>query len=74
MKSKVIWAKEGDANTKLFHRLMNARRAKNAITRLEVEDGIVVDTEADIVREITDFFKTLYRSDELGFQGIEGIS
>ena len=35
MKSKFTWAKEGDANTNLFHRLMNARKAKNVITRLE---------------------------------------
>ena len=35
MKSKFIWAKEGDANTKLFHSLMNGRRAMNAISKLE---------------------------------------
>ena len=32
MKSKFKWAKEEDANIKLFHNLMNGRRAKNAIT------------------------------------------
>ena len=73
MKLKVSWAKEEDAKTKLFHRLMNARKAKNVITRLELEDGIMVNKEFDIVREITDFFKRLYKSDELGYRGIEGI-
>ena len=73
MKSKVIWAKEGDANIKLFHRLMNARKAKNVIAKLEVEVRSVVDKEDDIVGEITGFFKSLYNSDELGYQGIEGI-
>ena len=33
----------------------------------------MVDKEDDIVREITDFFKTLYKSDELSYRGIEGI-
>ena len=32
MKSKFTWAREGDANTKLFHSLLNARKAKNVIT------------------------------------------
>ena len=73
MKSKITWAKEGDANTNLFHRLMNALKAKNVITRLEVEDGIVVDNEVDIVQVISDFFSTLYKSDGLSYQGIEGI-
>ena len=73
LKSRITWAKEGDANTKLFHRLLNARKAKNVITRLELEDGIVVDKEADIVRERTDFFRSLYKSDELIYGGIEGI-
>ena len=35
MKSKFTWAKEGDANSKLFHNLMNGRRATNSITKLE---------------------------------------
>ena len=50
MKSKFTWAEEGDANTKLFHRLMNARKAKNVITRLETQNGFVVDKDSDIVR------------------------
>ena len=49
MKSKFTWAKEGDANTKLFHCLMNARKAKNVITKLELKDGSFVDKEEDIV-------------------------
>ena len=73
MKSKFTWAKEGDANTKLFHKLMNARKAKNVIKKLEVGDGIVVDKETYIVREITDFFKGLYQSEGLRNRGIEGI-
>ena len=59
MKSKLTQAKERDANTKLFHRLLNARKAKNVITRLEAEDGNVVDKEVDIVRDHR-FFQRLY--------------
>ena len=53
MKSKFIWAKEGDAHSKRFPTIMNARKSKNVITRLELEDGRLVDSEEDIVREIT---------------------
>ena len=43
MKTKVTWAKQGDANTRLFHSLLNARKSKNVITELELEDGSFVD-------------------------------
>ena len=59
MKTKVTWAKQRDANTKLFHSLWNARKSKNVITKLELEDGSFVDKEEDIVREITGFFQSL---------------
>ena len=39
MKSNLHGAKEGDANTKLFHKLMNARKAENFISRIEEKGG-----------------------------------
>ena len=73
MKSKFTWAKEGDANSKLFHNLMNARKSKNVITRLELEDGSLIDSENDIIREITRFFKSLYETEGSSFRGIDGF-
>ena len=73
MKTKVTWAKQGNANTKLFHNLMNARKAKNVITKLELEDGSFVNKEEDIIREITDFFQSWYEAKGLSFRGIDGI-
>lgn len=35
LKCKTTWAREGDANTKLFHRLLNARKSRNTISKLE---------------------------------------
>ena len=57
LKSKFTWSREGHANSKLFHSLLNARKAKNAITKLELDDGSIVDSEEDIVQEITGFFQ-----------------
>ncbi|PON53283.1 hypothetical protein TorRG33x02_305890 [Trema orientale] len=73
MKSKFTWAKEGDANTKLFHSLMNARKSKNSITRLEMDDGSFVDREEDIVKVVTEFYCSLYKSAELEYRGIKGV-
>ena len=73
MKTKFSWAREGDANSKLFHSLMNVRKAKNVISKLELDDGSIVDSEDDIVREITDFFQKLYQSEGSSYRGIEGI-
>ena len=73
MKSKFSWAKEGDANTKLFHNLMNGRKAKNAITKLEKTDVELVTGESGIVEEIISFFSRLYSSSHPRFRGIDGI-
>ena len=52
MKSKFTWAKEGNANTKLFHNLMNRRKARNAITKLERTNGELLCGQEDIVDEV----------------------
>ncbi|KAB2624930.1 hypothetical protein D8674_016590 [Pyrus ussuriensis x Pyrus communis] len=47
-RSKVEWAKDGDGNTKFFHKIANGRRKRNYIERLEVEDGGVVEDAEEI--------------------------
>ena len=58
MKSKFIWAKEGEgeANTKLFHNLMNGKRARNAIIKLEKANGELITEDKEIAEEIISFF------------------
>lgn len=38
-KSRIKWLKEGDKNTKFFHRSVKTHRARNKILRLQMEDG-----------------------------------
>lgn len=40
-KTSLKWVKEGDANTKLYHRVVNGRRRRNEIKELELEGGVV---------------------------------
>lgn len=45
-KSRAVWLKGGDTNTKFFHRLTNSHRRNNHIEQLEVEGKI---TTGDMV-------------------------
>lgn len=42
-KSRAVWLREGDRNTKFFHRLANSHRRHNFIGKLEVQ-GEEVET------------------------------
>uniref|UniRef100_A0A2N9J9F5 Reverse transcriptase domain-containing protein n=1 Tax=Fagus sylvatica TaxID=28930 RepID=A0A2N9J9F5_FAGSY len=58
-KSRTLWLKEGDKNTKFFHRIANSHRRKNAIGQLEVEGVTVTDT-GEIKDRLVDFYKNLF--------------
>ena len=73
-KLKVQWGKEGDVNSRLFHSLLNARKSKNLISKIELDSGEVLTRKEDIVREIVCFYESLYSEDSpeiLGFEGVE---
>ena len=38
-KSRQIWLKEGDHNTRFFHRMVNAHRRKNSMQKIKVGNG-----------------------------------
>ncbi|PON39979.1 hypothetical protein TorRG33x02_341520 [Trema orientale] len=42
---------------------MNARKAKNLISKIERSDGILLDSEDSIIEEVVSFFQNLYKSD-----------
>jgi hypothetical protein len=46
-KSRVLWLKEGDNNTKFFHKMANSNRRRNYMKKVEV-DGTVHENASDI--------------------------
>ena len=46
-KSRALYVKEGDNNTRFFHRLANSHRRANHIRRVEV-DGVLYEDEPGV--------------------------
>jgi hypothetical protein len=58
-KSRVQWLKEGEKNTKFFHRSMVHIRYINKITQLEDNQGNPIRDHASITEELTNYYKYL---------------
>lgn len=61
-KSRVLWLREGDRNSKFFHALVKQRRARNRITQLLDENGNVVEDEEGLVAIATSYFTQIFES------------
>ncbi|RVW25917.1 hypothetical protein CK203_095963 [Vitis vinifera] len=59
-KARVKWVKEGDYNSKFFHKVANGRRNRKYIKTLENERGLVLNNAESITEEILLYFEKLY--------------
>jgi hypothetical protein len=64
-RSRIAWLKEGDMNTKFFHRKANWRQNKNKIDWIKDESGSWVDNPDEVTNSAMSFFKNLYTRDPL---------
>ena len=58
-KSRIQWLKEGERNTKFFHRATIQRRQSNKITHLITEEGETLHCHADLENHLVDYFQDL---------------
>ncbi|KAE8821732.1 hypothetical protein D1007_00140 [Hordeum vulgare] len=62
-RSRISWLKEGDRNTKYFHRQAIWRARRNNIRRLQKEDGSWCHSPKEMERMAASYFKELYTKD-----------
>uniref|UniRef100_A0A803QJ80 Reverse transcriptase domain-containing protein n=1 Tax=Cannabis sativa TaxID=3483 RepID=A0A803QJ80_CANSA len=69
-RSKQLWLKEGDQNTKYFHASASARRRNNLITSLCNNDGERVDWDSGLSEVIADYFHDLFSSSDVDLESV----
>jgi hypothetical protein len=58
-KPRIQWLKEGERNTKLFHRTVIQRRHSNNITHLILDEGETIHSHDDMETTLIDYFQNL---------------
>uniref|UniRef100_A0A2N9E7V6 Reverse transcriptase domain-containing protein n=1 Tax=Fagus sylvatica TaxID=28930 RepID=A0A2N9E7V6_FAGSY len=71
-KSRALWLKEGDKNSKFFHCLANSHRNTNTIGKLII-NGVSSTSQDEIRDHIVRFYETLYREDGYRRPYLDGI-
>ncbi|RVW56016.1 LINE-1 reverse transcriptase-like [Vitis vinifera] len=71
-RSRELWLKEGDNNTKFFHRMANAHSRRNWLSRLKVDDCWHTE-ELDLKNSVVGAFNNLYTEKGGWRPGIEGL-
>uniref|UniRef100_A0A2N9H5P7 Reverse transcriptase domain-containing protein n=1 Tax=Fagus sylvatica TaxID=28930 RepID=A0A2N9H5P7_FAGSY len=62
-KSRALWLREGDNNTRFFHRIANSNRRFNTIGRLSINGAITMDQE-EIGEGLVNFYSQLFIDEE----------
>ncbi|XP_074295385.1 uncharacterized protein LOC141623208 [Silene latifolia] len=61
-RSRALWLKEGDRNTKFFHRKATQRKQRNYIGRLVDDEGRIREGNEEVAGVIRGYFGELFRS------------
>ncbi|CAA0828300.1 Unknown protein, partial [Striga hermonthica] len=71
-KSRNMWLREGDRNTRFFHAITAQRRRVNAITRLVDSNNRVLQSPKEILNHVAEFYNNLFSSE--GVTGADSIT
>ena len=71
-KSRALWLKAGDRNTKFFHRVANMRRKVNSLSFVVV-DGVQYDALPNTKSAIFNFYKSLFSESEPWRPGVDTL-
>ena len=71
-KLRMLCIKEGDNNTKFFHKAANSRKRYNHISMLEV-NGVIYEDESEMIDQAVQFYKNLYKETEVWRPFVEGL-
>jgi hypothetical protein len=61
----VQWLKEGEKNTKFFHRSTIARRSHNRILKIRDQEGIERESHQKIEKSLVNYFQDIAREPNL---------
>ena len=70
--SRATWLREGDKNTRFFHRVANSNRRFNSIDQLLV-NGILTTDQSEIGAGLVNFYKQLFSDDEVRRPLLDGL-
>ena len=71
-KSRILWLREGDNNTKFFLKMANSNRRRNRIQVIEV-DSVSYADEAEIREQMVLFYTNLYQESEVWRPDVDGL-
>ena len=69
---RMLCIKEGDKNTKFFHKVANSRKMYNYLSILEV-DGVIYEEESEVATQVVQFYKNLYQATKEKRPFVEGL-
>ena len=71
-KSHALYVKEGDNNTRFFHRLVNSHRRTNHIKSI-VMDGVLYEDGPTVKSQVVQFYQNLYKETDIWRPIVDGL-